>query len=484
MQGVLDGYEVPDAYAVPLGIDMETGKRVSLDVRKFTQHGFIGGATGVGKTRTLQQIIEWCSQRGIPNLAVDGKGDMGGLAIAADATPEILDRVQDLGQDEWWDGTSTPVEFLALGGNGAGVPVKVSAKTFPYKMLARVIGLTKPQTTGLGYAYLASKNATSGDMHTLEQLREFVRGIKDDPDSSLSEAVANRIIAQSQLFEESNPGIFGAPEFDPMDIIRKDDGWGQVSIIDSAALADNPEVMTTFLLWFMDKLSKVLPQTTQVLPKLMVFIDEAHALFDQPSPELKKEFVREFTGMIKKLRSQGVGIFLISQSADDIPEKVMQQIGSRVQHALRANTVREARAVKRTAETFPMSKTYDVASEITEMGTGEAIVSVLNDDGRMTPTAVVRMYVPRSSMDPLDPGVQAEIIHASELRKKYARLAKEQREAEHRASVPAAPIVATRPSKGPQGDDDDDSPVERMRKRLRSGSGVVTLDEWAASTTE
>lgn len=478
MDGMAKGYDVPDEYAIPYGAACGTKLRANLDARRFTQHGFIGGATGTGKTRGMQAIIEFLSQRGVPTLLSDAKGDCSGLAVEGVLSPKMRERAHRLGQ-EWWDGTNVPVEFLALGGHGLGTAVRVSARTFPYASLAKLIGLTPAQTTGLGYAFLASDNLSGGAMDTLEEVIEFLRGQMDDPDSALTEGVGNRIISQINLFQRDNDGLFGAPDFDPMDLIqRAGDGWGMVNIINSSELDDSPEVLTTFMLWVLDQLAKKLPESTSDLPRLVVFLDEAHLLFDGAT----KEFIQGVIRTVKKIRSKGVGVFFVSQSAADIPPKVLAQVGNRIQHALRANSYELQRDITRTARTFPLTTQFPTVAHVedalTSMGTGEAIISTLQEDGHMAPTTRVEVFTPRSSMAPIDDEQVEALIAESDLHAKYRRMEAEHARKAQRASTPPPLHVPSRPSQA-AGDRPERpghrNPVEAMRDALRgvSGGGAV-----------
>jgi uncharacterized protein len=440
---VLAGYDFDTEDVVPLGRDIATGKLVQLSVPMMNRHGYVAGSTGSGKTMTIRGIIEFLSMRGVPVILSDAKGDLSGMARPGKLTGKYLDRARQLAQidhpDEWWEPTDLPVDFFALGGNGTGIPVRIPAGTFDYKSMAKIIGLTPSQTNAFASAFLASRNVSSGGMETLEDLRAFVRGCFQDPDAGLSEAVGNRVINRINIFEAENPGLFGGPEFDVMDFVQTVDGWGRVSVIDSSVLSDTPDVLTTFLMWVLDKLSKYLPEVGDTgIPKCVVFLDEAHLLFDGAP----KEFIADLVRKIKTLRSKGVGVFFISQSASDIHPKVLAQCANRIQHGLRANTWDELRAVSRTAKTFPLSATYKVEERLTSMRTGDALVCVVDDTGAPTPVSVCRMYVPRTSVEVLSDEELHDHVAQSELSAKYRDM-----EAEHAArkrksgSVPAAVIT-------------------------------------------
>ncbi|HWV47636.1 MAG TPA: helicase HerA-like domain-containing protein, partial [Nitrospira sp.] len=359
--GILDGYETDCQFVAYLGTDRLSGEMVQMPISRFNRHGLVAGATGTGKSRSIQQIAEWCSQAGVPVLLCDGKGDMSGLAREGNPSDKARKRMELTGQDTWWEGNSFPVQFLAPGGQGNGVPVRVTVGSFQYKSLAKIIGLTPAQTNALGSVFMYARRAKA-ELETIEDLQQYVRLVRDDPESSISSGVCNRIYDALNLFEENNPGLFGGPEFDVMDLLKVSSSgehvWGNVSIIDSSQLVDNPDVLTTFLLWLMAQLNSALPEVgDQDKPRLVFFFDEAHMMF-QDAP---KEFTRGIVRLVKSIRSKGVGIFFISQSGADIPDAVLAQCGNRIQHTLRANTPAQLRDLKKTADTFPISSRYDIA---------------------------------------------------------------------------------------------------------------------------
>lgn len=486
--GILDGYEYDSRYVAPLGRDVATGFHVQLNIKMMNRHGYAAGATGTGKSRTIQGMAEWLSQNGVSVVMADGKGDMSGMAREGNLTGKVRARAQRLGQIDcengWWEETSIPVEFLALGGNGIGVPVRVPVGTFGHKSLAKVCGLSAPQSLALASAFLASKNDSEA-LETLDDLGSYLRGIKDDPESGVSPAVCDRILNRFAVFESENPGLFGGPEFDIMDVIAQDSfGWGRVSVIDSSKLADNPDVLTTFLLWLLDRMCDRLPEVgDNGIPKCVVFLDEAHLIFE----DAPKEFTRGVVRTIKRLRSKGVGVFFCSQQASDIPDAVLSQCANRIQHALRANTPKELRELKKTADTFPVSKVYDIATELTQMPTGTALVCVMDDEGRPTPPSVCEMYVPRTSLDPLDDEEVWENVLASDLFRKYGELEAEHEMKRARARLIPAPVVIQRPkpqepvSAAPNG-----SPVRDLMDRItgRQNGSQSREDTSASDDTE
>jgi hypothetical protein len=278
------------------------------------------------------------------------------------------------------------------------------------------------------------------------------------------------VIDALNLFEENNPGLFGGPEFDVMDLIRQDDDWGVVSLIDSSQLQDNPEVLTTFLLWLLERLTSTLPEVgDEEIPKLVFFFDEAHLMFS----DAPKEFVNGVLKTVKRIRSKGVGIFWISQSAADIPEKILEQCANRIQHSLRASTPKQLRELKKTAETFPLSARYDIVTELTSMAIGEALVCVIDDDGRPTPPAVTLLYVPMSSMEPMDEDEIWEYVRSSPLQVKYLEMERRWNIERMEKEFAPAPEVKTREATPPP------TPLVRAYNGS-SPVGVIVDSEWGA----
>lgn len=422
VNGIMPGYGYDPDHCFLLGVDRASEGMVPLDVRMMNRHGFIGGATGTGKTVTIRNFLENLSQAGVPSLTVDAKGDLSGMIHEGELDAKLQRRVDVLDQ-YFWEPTSIPVQWIAPGGNGYGVPAKIDVHTFPVKSMARILELTPAQTRNLRTAYREGKNDSTRPTETLADLIALLEGMKESEDMSLTESMANRIIEAVENLADDANGLFGGgPEFDVMDLIRRDEyGWGQVSIIDSSQLIRHPRIVTTFLLWVLDKLSAQLPEVGDTELKLVVFFDEAHRLFrDAP-----KEFTVEMVDKVKTLRSKGVGVFFCSQSDRDIPEDILEQCAARVQHALRVNTHRQELNLRYTAANFPRSDVYDLEAEIKGMGIGQALVSVLDDEGFASKPALCVVFVPRSSMVPSTDSEIRDYVARHALTAKYKRLFQE-----------------------------------------------------------
>ena len=507
VNGIMPGYVYEPEFAILLGVDRASEGMVPLDWRKFNRHGFIGGATGTGKTVTVRGMIEGLSQFGIPTLTVDAKGDLSGMVREGAALSGKLKSRADMVDQYFWEPTSLPVAYIAPGGNGYGVPAKINVHSFEVKSLARVLELTPAQTRNLKTAFREGKNDSARPTETLDDLVMLLNGMESDPEKSLTTSMCARIVEAIDNLADANDGLFGGgPEFDVMDLVRRDEhGWGQVNIIDSSQLKETPEIVTTFLLWTLDTLAKQLPEVGDNALKLVVFFDEAHLLFK----DAQKEFISSVLRTIKTLRSKGVGIFFCSQSDKDVPEDILGQCAARIQHALRTNTNKQRLSVKHTADNFPCSDTYDLEAEIKGMGVGQALVSVLDDDGFATPPALCVMYVPRSQMEPLDDDEIRAYVDAHPLTAKYRRMFKEwveeKRERKYLPNLnvrPARPIQAVlEPPKHEPVPEVPPTLAERMRglrRTSRSAPAPVglhdpaqedpeewrTRDEWETSRSE
>lgn len=474
--GILEGYETESEHVAPLGTDRATGLSVQLQLGRFNRHGFVCGATGTGKTSTIRNITEFCSQNGVPVILPDIKGDLSGMAKAAEPlSGKDLERAEMCAQEDWWDGTSVPVQFIAPGGNAAGVAARINIRSLGYKTLARLAKLSPAQTAAL-HTVFREADLCGTPLESIEDLRDFLHSVREDPDISVSPRVCDNLNNALNLFEDDHPGLFGGPEFDVMDFIRSDGTWGMVSLIHSENFRKHPEVLTTFLLWVMKELSEKLPEVGDLeIPKLVIFIDEAGVMFrDAP-----KEFVKEILNTVQTIRSKGVGVFFSSQNASHIPEQILEQCANRVQHALRAFTSKQLRELGRTAETFPVTARYNIEGELKSMAVGEALVCVMDDDGRPTPPAVTLIYVPRSSKHPLSEDELQKYVRSSLLWQKYRDMERDYRLSKEAASMPPVPVVRVReaPETNPVAD-----LVSRLRARATEPQDAApvgtVVDEW------
>ncbi|MBB3731032.1 helicase HerA-like domain-containing protein [Nonomuraea dietziae] len=443
------GYDF-EGPALQLGVLMENGEPrpgapVRVPLRMFNRHGLVAGATGTGKTKTLQLMAEQLSEQGVPVFLADIKGDLSGMASPGEPSEGLLERTAGIGQD--WSGVACPVEFYALGGLGEGVPLRATMTAFGPTLLSKVLELNETQESSLGLIFhFADTNGLP--LLDMKDLRAVIQYLIDNPDvlkgvGGLSKQTAGVILrALTNLSAEGADRFFGEPEFDTHDLLRvTPDGRGVVSILELPSVQDRPLLFSTFLMWLLADLFSDLPEVGDPdKPKLVFFFDEAHLLFTDAS----KPFLRSITQTVRLIRSKGIGVFFVTQTPKDVPADVLAQLGARVQHALRAFTPQDAKALKATVSTFPHSS-YDLEELLTRLGIGEAVVTVLSDKGVPTPVAWTRLLAPRSLMAPSDPLVVGGIVAASPLRPRYGQEIDRQSAYELLAARVAPPPAAPEP---------------------------------------
>jgi DNA helicase HerA-like ATPase len=406
-QGVLQGQVVHEA-------------AVRLPLATLNRHGLIAGATGTGKTKTLQVISEQLSAAGVSVFAADVKGDVSGLAAPGATEGPAPARATELGLP--FTPTSFPVEFLSLGGIGPGVPVRATVSDFGPQLLAKVLDAneTQEQSLALVFRYADQKQLPLLDLADLRALLTFL-ALKEGRDDLASigglapQTVGVLLRSLTALEEQGANDFFGEPQLDIADLIRTaPDGRGIVSCLELPAVQDKPKLWSTALMWLVAELFEQLPEVGDLpQPKLVFFFDEAHLLFDGAT----KAFVESVTQTVRLIRSKGVGVFFVTQTPKDLPADVLGQLGNRVQHALRAFTPDDAKALKATVSTYPKSDYYDVASLLTQLGIGEAAVTILSESGVPTPVVQTRIRPPLSRMAPADDVAGAAL--ASPLQAKY-----------------------------------------------------------------
>ncbi|GAA4705305.1 helicase HerA-like domain-containing protein [Nocardioides conyzicola] len=389
---------------------------IRIPLAMVNRHGLVAGATGTGKTRTLQLLVEQLSAQGVPVFAADIKGDLSGLAQPGQASDKLTTRAATVGQQ--WTATGFPVEFYAIGGVGTGVPLRVTMSAFGPTLLSKVLGLNDTQESSLGLVFHYADRAGL-PLLDLADLRAVVAHLLSDEGKAelkelggLSSATAGVILRELIGLEDQGGNVFfGEPEFASTDLLQVGaDGRGLVSLVELPQLQDRPAIFSTFLMWLLADLFHDLPEVGDVeKPKLVFFFDEAHLLFADAS----KAFLDEIAQTVRLIRSKGVGVFFVTQSPTDVPDDVLAQLGSRVQHQLRAHTPNDAKALKATVATYPTSGYADLGAVITGLGIGEAVVTVMNERGAPTPVAWTRLRAPESRMDPCDPDVVTTAVAAS-----------------------------------------------------------------------
>ncbi|MCX5387701.1 helicase HerA-like domain-containing protein [Streptomyces sp. NBC_00083] len=397
---------------------------VRIPLSMLNRHGLVAGATGTGKTKTLQLIAEQLSANGVPVFLADVKGDVSGISAPGEPGDRVAERSAQVGQE--WRAEGFPCEFYGLGGNGPGIPLRATVTSFGPVLLSKVLQLnqTQEQSLGLIFHYADSKGL---ELYDLKDLRAVVGFLVSDVGKAelkgiggLSTATAGVILRSLTAFEQQGAeSFFGEPEFDTSELLRlapDGSGRGLVSVLELPAVQDKPQLFSTFLMWLLADLFQKLPEVGDVdRPKLVFFFDEAHLLFTGAS----KAFLESITQTVRLIRSKGVGIFFVTQTPKDVPGDVLAQLGNRVQHALRAFTPDDAKALKATVRTFPKSP-YDLEELLTGLGTGEAVITVLSEQGAPTPVAATRLRAPQSLMRPIDAAALDGAVKSSSLYGRYA----------------------------------------------------------------
>jgi DNA helicase HerA-like ATPase len=460
-RGVHDGDVFPDAV-------------VRVPTAMCNRHGLIAGATGTGKTKTLQLMAEQFSALGVPVFAADIKGDLSGLSKPGEKSDPVEKRAKELGIE--WTPRAHPVTFLSLGGLGPGVPVRATVASFGPELLGKVMGANEVQSSSLSLVFRYADEKGLG-LLDLADLRAVLQYLNSDDGKAelksiggLSSATAGVLLRSIiELEDQGGEAFFGEPQFEVDDLLRTtNEGAGVISCLELAAVQDKPKLFSTFLMWLLAELFHTLPEVGDVeKPKLVFFFDEAHLLFEDAS----KDFLDQVAQTIRLIRSKGVGVFFITQLPDDVPDNVLAQLGNRVQHALRAFTPRDAKALKAAVTTYPKTDDYDLEEDLTQLGIGEAMVTLLSDRGAPTPVVWTRMLPPDSTMAALDPAAIASAAQGDGLWSTYAdeidrESAREKLAERLNAATPENETV-TPPPRPPA------SPKSKTQKGKRKDDGVV-----------
>jgi DNA helicase HerA-like ATPase len=399
-------------------------RQISLLGRYANRHGLVTGATGTGKTVTLQVLAEGFSAMGVPVFLADVKGDLSGLSQPAKPHPKITERIEKIGIPDYAPGSS-PVVFWDIFGR-QGHPIRATVTEMGPLLLARLLELNDTQQ---GILHVAFRVADDDGLLLLDlpDLRALLNYVSENAAefSSRYGNISRQSVAAIQrrllvLEDEGAAGFFGEPALELMDLRRTDmTGRGIINVLDSRELINRPRLYATFLLWLLSELFEELPEVGDPeRPTLVFFFDEAHLLFDS-APKLLQEKIEQ---VVRLIRSKGVGVYFVSQSPADIPEAVLGQLGNRVQHALRAFTPKDQKAVRVAAQTFRPNPAFSTEEAITQLGVGEALVSVLDDKG--APTVVERILVrpPASRIGPLSAEERTTKLAASPYAGRYDRL--------------------------------------------------------------
>jgi uncharacterized protein len=407
-----------------LGDEILAETRVQADLSMLNRHGLIAGATGTGKTKSLQLLAGQLSDHGVPCFVADVKGDLTGLAAPGDGNdPKIRERSRSL--DWTFEPKAHPVEFLSLSGK-LGAQVRATVHSFGPLLLGKVLDLNDTQTSILSmvFKYCDDTRLPLLDLADLQTTLKFLSSEEGKPllqeyggMSPSSVGVLFRSIITME--QEGADTFFGEPEFDVDDLLRTTpEGKGIISVLELSDVMTRPHLFSTFMLWLLAQLYEGLPEVGDLpKPKLAFFFDEAHLLFDDASEALLEQI--EQTARL--IRSKGVGVYFVTHAPTDVPDSVLAQLGNRVQHALRAFTPQDADRIKKTVRTFPTTEFYDVEETLTSLGIGEALVTVLSSRGVPTPLAATRMLPPDSLMAALDAQMFQSLSTGGALHAKYAQ---------------------------------------------------------------
>ena len=409
--------------AALLDTSIHSEPKVRIPLAMLNRHGLVAGATGTGKTRTLQLLAEQLSAAGVPVFVADIKGDLSGLAVPGEASDRVSSRAASVGYE--WKPSGYPVEFVSLTGK-LGVQLRAAVSSFGPLLLSKVLTLNETQTSVLAlvFKYCDDQQLPLLDFADLRSVLQFLtsdegKGSLENYGGMSASTVSVLLRKMVELEAQGADRFFGEPEFDVHDLMTvTSEGRGVITALELADIPDKPALFSTFMMWLLAELYQNLPEAGDLArPKLVFFFDEAHLLFRDAS----KAFLAQIEQVIRLIRSKGVGVFFVTQTPRDVPDDVLAQLGNRIQHALRAHTPEDNAALKATARTFPRTAFYDLTQTLTSLGIGEAVVSVLDPRGVPTPVVATRLIPPASRMAPLTPDELAADIRQSDLIEEYGQ---------------------------------------------------------------
>jgi len=407
---MLDGETITDAL-------------VKIPLKTLNRHGLISGATGTGKTKTLQVLAENLSEKGIPVLLMDMKGDLSGLAQPSPGHPKIDERHEKIGIP--FEAKNFPVEILSLSNQG-GVRLRATVSEFGPVLLSRILDVSETQASIISvlFKYCDDNKYPLLDLKDFKKVLQYSTGKGKKElekeygriSSSSTGAILRRVVA---LEQQGGDLFFGEKSFDTDDLLRIDEnGMGYINIVRLTDIQDKPQLFSTFMLSLLAEIYSTFPeQGDSGRPELVIFIDEAHLIFNEAS----KALLNQIESIVKLIRSKGVGIYFVTQNPTDVPDAVLSQLGLKVQHALRAFTAKDRKAIKLTAENYPISEYYKTDEVLTKLGIGEALVTALNEKGIPTPLAATLLRAPMSRMDILENNELKDLLNSSKLIPEYSK---------------------------------------------------------------
>lgn len=434
IETIKNGYTF-DGECLVLGAGMLDGEClgteavVKVPLKMLNRHGLIAGATGTGKTKTLQVIAEQLSANSIPVLMMDIKGDLSGIAAAGTMSPRIEERQTKIGIP--FKPEASPVELLTLS-DEKGSRLRATVTEFGPVLFSKILGLNDTQggAVAVVFKYCDDKQLPLLDLKDFKKTLQYISGEGKDEVAAeygqISPATVGIIIRKVlELEQQGAEKFFGEASFDVNDLIRIDPetGKGMISIIRLTDIQDKPKLFSTFMLQMLAEVYNSFPEAGDLdAPKLILFIDEAHLVFEEASEAL----LDQMEAIIKLIRSKGVGIFFVTQNPADMPDAILAQLGCKIQHALRAFTAKDRKAIKMAAENYPDSEFYQVDELLTQLGIGEAFVSVLSPKGIPTPLVHTMLRTPQSRMDILSDAELDALVAKSHIAGKYNQIIDEQ----------------------------------------------------------
>ena len=422
---ITEGYKTKGD-AINLGAAMLDGETITdalvrIPLKTMNRHGLIAGATGTGKTKTLQILAENLSEKGVPVLLMDMKGDLSGIAQPSPGHPKIDERHEKIGFP--FEAKKFPVEILTISDQD-GVRMRATVSEFGPVLLSRILDLTETQSgiVSVIFKYCDDNKLPLLDLkdfkkmlnYVTEEGKEEIQKEYGRMSASSTGSILRKII---EIEQQGGDLFFGEKSFDTDDLLRTDrNGMGYINILRLTDIQDRPKLFSTFMLSLLAEIYATFPeQGDSDRPELVIFIDEAHLIFNQASDAL----LDQIESIVKLIRSKGVGLYFVTQNPTDVPEAVLGQLGLKIQHALRAFTAKDRKAIKLTAENYPISDYYKTDEVLTSLGIGEALVSALNEKGVPTPLASTMLRAPMSRMDVLEESELAALLKESKMIKKY-----------------------------------------------------------------
>lgn len=440
------------------------GAQVRMPLNTVNRHGLIAGATGTGKTKTIQQFVESLSENGISVLLMDVKGDISGIAQPGTENDKIKLRQQQIGTP--WSPSGFPVELMSIS-KEKGLRLRATVSEFGPVLFSKILELNDNQQGAVTIVFkycddkalplLDIKDFRAAMMHVTGEGKKEIEAY-----GAISPATSGVIMRKLlELEQQGADNFFGEKSFEVEDLLRKDgNGFGYINILRLCDIQDKPKLFSTFMLCLLAEVYQKFPEMgDKAAPKLAIFIDEAHLIFK----EATKALLDQLETVIKLIRSKGVGIYFCTQIPGDIPDNILSQLGSKFQHALRAFTAKDRKDIKLVSENYPSTDFYDTETLLTELGIGEALVTVLNEKGAPTPLAHTLMCAPRSRMDVLSASEQDEVVSHSSIAKEYNEV----------IDRDSAYELLNKKIKPKEAEPDDDEPKKKEEVKKEEGGGVM-----------